>query len=108
MIVNEQSSRSSDPAARRPRPVPARPNDSSGSRTIVIRQGGGWQSLAVFLLCLLLLAVVLLGHQALADLNETLIKQVVERVEAIAWEVIPQMAEALVKDEIRRMKGDDE
>lgn len=46
--------------------------------------------------------------EALADLNETLIKQVVERVEAIAWEVIPQMAEALVKEEIRRMKGDDE
>jgi len=33
---------------------------------------------------------------------------VLERVEAIAWEVIPQMAETLIKDEIRRMKGEDE
>ena len=35
----------------------------------MIRQGGGWQSLAVFLLCLLLLAVVLLGHLALRHLE---------------------------------------
>jgi len=69
MVGNEQSSRSSDPIARRPRPVAARPPDASGSRTIVIRQGGGWQSLAVFMLCLLLLAVVLLGHQALGRLD---------------------------------------
>ena len=69
MIVNEQSSQSSDPAARRPRPVTARPIDNPESRTIVIRQGGGWQSLAVFLLCLLLLAVVLLGHKALSRLD---------------------------------------
>lgn len=46
--------------------------------------------------------------EALADLNETLVKQVLERVEAIAWEVIPQMAEVLVKEEIRRMKDQDE
>jgi hypothetical protein len=29
-------------------------------------------------------------------------------VEAIAWEVIPQMAEALISEEIRRMKDDDQ
>ena len=69
MIGNEQSSRSSDPVLRRPRPVTAHSADASGSRTIVIRQGGGWQSLAVFLLCLLLLAVVLLGHMALGRLD---------------------------------------
>ena len=69
MVGNEQSSRSSDPIARRPHPVAARPPDASGSRTIVIRQGGGWQSLAVFMRCLLLLAVVLLGPQALGRLD---------------------------------------
>jgi soluble lytic murein transglycosylase-like protein len=65
MTRNEQASRSSDFVDRRLRPVTARPVDQAGPRTIVIRHGGGWQSLAVFLLCLLLLAVVLLGHQAL-------------------------------------------
>ena len=35
-------------------------------------------------------------------------KQVLERVEAIAWEVIPQMSETLVREEIRKMKGEDE
>ena len=47
----------------------SRPGDHPKARTIVIRHGGGWQSLAVFLLCLLLLAVVLLGHQALRHLE---------------------------------------
>ena len=32
-------------------------------------------------------------------------RQALERVEAVAWEVIPQMAETLVREEIRRMKG---
>ena len=32
-------------------------------------------------------------------------KQVLARVEAVAWEVIPQMAEILVKEEIERMKS---
>jgi hypothetical protein len=27
-------------------------------------------------------------------------------VEKIAWEVIPQLAETLIKEEIRRMKGE--
>jgi len=64
MRRNEQAI-SADVAERRLRPVAARPRDQAESRAIVIRQGSGWQSLAVFLLCLLLLAVVLLGHQAL-------------------------------------------
>jgi hypothetical protein len=29
-------------------------------------------------------------------------------VESIAWEVIPQLAETLVREEIRRMKGETE
>ena len=32
-------------------------------------------------------------------------RQAVERVEQIAWEVIPQLAETLIHEEIRRMKG---
>jgi len=35
----------------------------------VIRHGGGWQSLAVFLLCLLLLAAVVLGQLTLRQLD---------------------------------------
>ncbi|MDG2048617.1 MAG: response regulator [Myxococcota bacterium] len=46
--------------------------------------------------------------EALAELNDTLIRQVVERVEAVAWEVIPQMAEILVKEEIQRLKAEQE
>ena len=44
--------------------VPSRDMSSRG-RTIVIREGSGWQSLAVLFLCLLLIAVVMLGHQAI-------------------------------------------
>jgi hypothetical protein len=69
MSRNAQASRSSDLSERRLRPVATRPRDQAEQRTIVIRQGGGWQSLAVFLLCLLLLAVVLLGHLALRHLE---------------------------------------
>jgi len=36
------------------------------------------------------------------------VRQVVERVERVAWEVIPQMAEALIREEIRKLKGDPE
>jgi hypothetical protein len=68
MSRNEQA-RADDLVDRRLRPVAARPRERSESRAIVIRQGGGWQSLTVFLLCLLLLAVVLLGHQALGRLE---------------------------------------
>jgi hypothetical protein len=32
----------------------------------------------------------------------------VERVESIAWEVIPRMAETLIQEEIRRMKAESE
>ncbi len=46
-------------------PVAAVPREQSKTRTLVIRQGSAWQSLAVLFLCLLLMAVVMLGHQAL-------------------------------------------
>ncbi len=32
-------------------------------------------------------------------------KQTVAKVEAIAWEVIPEMAERLVREEIKKLKG---
>jgi soluble lytic murein transglycosylase len=38
-------------------------------RTIVIRQGSGWQSLAFLFLCLLLAAAVLLGHWVVRELD---------------------------------------
>jgi hypothetical protein len=68
MSRNDQAA-AKDLVDRRLRPVAARPRERSEPGAIVIRQGGGWQSLAVFLLCLLLLAVVLLGHQALRSLE---------------------------------------
>jgi soluble lytic murein transglycosylase-like protein len=54
---------------RRPHPVG---DDSWGPtepRTIVIRHGSGWQSLAVLFLCLLLAGAVLLGHWVLRGLD---------------------------------------
>ena len=35
-------------------------------------------------------------------------KQGIGRVEQIAWEVIPEMAETLVREEIRKMKGNED
>ena len=46
--------------------------------------------------------------EAFADYPETLVKTLVERFEAIAWEVIPRLAETLIQEEIRRMKNGDE
>jgi hypothetical protein len=34
------------------------------------------------------------------------VKQVIDQIEQIAWEVIPQMAETLVREEIRKLKGE--
>ena len=45
------------------------PYDASEARTIVIRQGSAWQSLAFLCLCLLLLAAVLVGHSILRGLD---------------------------------------
>ncbi len=68
-MSRSEQARVGDLVDRQLRPVAARPREHPESRTIVIRQGSGWQSLAVFLLCLLLLAVVLLGHHALRRLE---------------------------------------
>jgi hypothetical protein len=41
----------------------------SEPRTIVIRQGSGWQSLAFLCLCLLLLGIVVMGHRILRGIE---------------------------------------
>jgi hypothetical protein len=46
--------------------------------------------------------------EAFADLSDTIVRQALERIESIAWEVIPQLAEQLIQEEIRRKKGDGE
>lgn len=51
------------------RPVAAGAREHTRPRTIVIRHGSAWQSLIVLFLCLLLLAIVLLGHQVLQGIE---------------------------------------
>ena len=53
----------------RPRPLMAHVRETSRPRTIVIRQGSGWQSLAFLCLCLLLLGIVMLGHEVLRGID---------------------------------------
>ena len=69
MIRNEPASRSNDLADRPLRHLTDHPREHSEPRTIVIRHGSGWQSLAFLCICLLVLAVVLMGHQALRELD---------------------------------------
>jgi len=53
----------------RPRPLMAHVRETSRPRTIVIRHGSGWQSLAFLCLCLLLLGIVMLGHEVLQGID---------------------------------------
>jgi soluble lytic murein transglycosylase-like protein len=55
---------------RRPHAVAEEPWGPAEPRTIVIRHGSGWQSLAVLFLCLLLGGAVLLGHWVLRGLDQ--------------------------------------
>jgi hypothetical protein len=69
MIRNEEARKPLSLTDRRSR-VPS--DDAWGPsepRTIVIRQGSGWQSLALLFLCLLLAAAVLLGHWVVRGLD---------------------------------------
>ena len=68
MSRNEQAVRASDLADHPLRTLGGHAREPE-PRTIVIRHGSGWQSLAFLCLCLLLIAVVLLGHRALAALE---------------------------------------
>jgi hypothetical protein len=67
---NEPLSRSDEYADRRLRLALTHHAEPAEPRTIVIRQGSGWQSLAFLLLCVLLIAVVLLGHYVLRGIDE--------------------------------------
>jgi hypothetical protein len=72
MIRNEQAERTTDLVdlpLRSPVPHPRERREVRTPRTIVIRHGSGWQSLAFLCLCLLLLGVVMLGHEALRALD---------------------------------------
>jgi hypothetical protein len=69
MMRNEQAGRSNAIGEHRLRTLTAHPLEHSEPRTIVIRHGSGWQSLAFLCLCLLLLAVVTMGHFALRGLD---------------------------------------
>ena len=69
MIRNEEARKPLSFNERRSRPTADDPGGPSEPRTIVIRQGSGWQSLAVLFLCLLLAAAVLLGHWVVRDFD---------------------------------------
>lgn len=69
MIRNEQVDRLGDASDRRPRVLTPHASEHGETRTIVIRQGSAWQSLAFLCLCLLLLAAVLLGHHVVRGLD---------------------------------------
>ncbi|HVO09450.1 MAG TPA: transglycosylase SLT domain-containing protein [Vicinamibacteria bacterium] len=69
MARTEPVARSDDHVGERPLRLTSHHVDHAEPRTIVIRQGSAWQSLAVLFLCLLLLSVVLLGHWVLRGLD---------------------------------------
>jgi transglycosylase-like protein with SLT domain len=72
MIGNEPAGLSREVGERpleRPRPLMAHVRETTRPRTIVIRHGSGWQSLAFLCLCLLLLGIVMLGHEVLRGID---------------------------------------
>jgi hypothetical protein len=68
-MKNEPLGLSRDVDERPLRPLMAHVREPSRPRTIVIRQGSGWQSLAFLCLCLLLLGIVMLGHEVLRGIE---------------------------------------
>ncbi len=44
------------------------------------------------------------AQEALAQLTSQICRQVVERVEQITWEVVPEMTETMIREEIRRLQ----
>ena len=93
-------------------PVPSS-REHSKTRTLVIRQGSAWQSLAVLFLCLLIIAVVMLGHQALRALERqnqetaaamTRFERKIEQVESgIAFESARRQLLLGMRDHIMRV-----
>ena len=66
-MSRNQQARFTDVGERRLRPVSSRPREDT--RPVVVRQGGGWQTIAVLLLCIVLLGVIVLGHLAFSRLE---------------------------------------
>jgi hypothetical protein len=69
MARNEPLAASVDDAGDRLLHLTPLPFEHHDVRTIVIRHGNAWPSLAVLLLCLLLMGAVLLGHHALRGVD---------------------------------------
>jgi hypothetical protein len=70
MARSERAETSHDLSELRLRPPADHPREHHGEpRTIVIRHGSGWQSLAFLCLCLLLIGVILLGHEVVRGLD---------------------------------------
>ena len=70
MVRNERAEAPHDLSDMRLRPnVDHSHRDTSEPRTIVIRHGSAWQSLAFLCLCLLLIGVILLGHEVVRGLD---------------------------------------
>ena len=69
MARNEQADRSRDIGDHRIRPLFDPSREHAEGRTIVIRHGTTWQSLAFLLLCVLLIGAILLGHEALKGID---------------------------------------
>lgn len=100
MIVNEQGSVLHGLDDRRPRALAAHPREHARSRTIVIRHGSAWQSLAFLCLCLLLLAAVMMGHHALRGLDAQ--NQATSATMARVERKIQQLESGLAFDSKRR------
>jgi transglycosylase-like protein with SLT domain len=69
MARNEQADRSRDVGEHRIRPLFDPSREHGDARTIVIRHGNTWQSVAFLLLCLLIIGAILLGHEALRGID---------------------------------------
>jgi hypothetical protein len=101
MVLNEQGSVLHGLNDRRPRPVNAKVREPMRPRTIVIRQhGSSWQTLAFFCLCLLLVGLVLMGHQIVRGLDVR--NQETEAVLARAERKLQQLESGMSYDSRRR------
>ena len=69
MARNEQADRTRDVGEHRIRPLFDPSREHGEPRTIVIRHGSTWQSLAFLLLCFLIIGAILLGHEALRGID---------------------------------------
>jgi hypothetical protein len=39
--------------------------------------------------------------------SERIVREAVARIEQVAWDVIPRLAETLIREEIRKLKGEE-